>query len=75
MFFFADRSKRSDRLLEWKVRIFSVGAVLTVIGIYLEERWVTGTAVVVLAGGMLLKFGPGGGRTAEDSEADPDADD
>ena len=72
MFFFADRSKRSDRLLEWKVRIFSIGAVLTVVGIYLEERWVTGTAIVVLAGGMLLRFGPGGAHPVEDSDADAD---
>ncbi len=41
-----------------------------VVGIYLEERWVTGTAIVVLAGAMLLRFGRGGAHPTEDSDDD-----
>ncbi len=59
-------------LLEWKIRIFSVGPVLTGVGIYLEERWVTGTAIVVLAGAMLLRFGPGSKHSGEDGDGDAD---
>jgi len=65
---FADRSGQSDRHLEWKVRIFSVAAVLVLVGIYLEERWMTGVAIVVLAGAMLLRLVPGDARAAEASE-------
>ena len=59
---------RSDRHLEWKVRIFTVAAVLVLLGIYLEERWMTGAAIVVLAGGMLLRFVPGDAEAAEAAE-------
>lgn len=70
--FLADRSGRSDRHLEWKVGIFSVAAVLVLAGIYLEERWMTGAAIVVLAGAMVLRFAPEPAHAAEapdDAEA------
>lgn len=50
-----DRSKRAGPLLEWKVRIFVVGAVLGAAGMYLDEGWLTGAAIVALLGGMLLQ--------------------
>lgn len=62
-----DRTRRAGRHLEWKVRLFAVGAVLGLAGIFLEERWLTGTAIVVLAGGALLRFGDG-----EASSPDPE---
>ena len=72
------RRRGEDRWLEWKVRLFSVAAVLGLAGIYLEERWLTGAAIVVLGGGMGLRLLPGGGsmrdipdEDLEDSE-DPD---
>jgi len=72
-----DRSKRAGAFLEWKVRLFAVGAVLGLAGIFLEERWLTGTAIAVLTGGALLRFLPGarppGGDDDED-EDDADAD-
>ena len=49
-----------------------MAAVLTLVGIYLEERWMTGMAIVVLAGAMLLRFVPGQAHAAEapdDAEA------
>jgi hypothetical protein len=64
-----DRRRRDDRFLEWKIRLFTVAAVLAMVGIFLEERWMTGTAIVLLLGGMLLRFLPGGAPSvAEDDE-------
>jgi hypothetical protein len=64
--FRADRSLRADPFLEWKVRLFSVGAVVALVGIYLDDRWVTGAALVLLGAGVLLRFLPGGSPPAED---------
>lgn len=54
-----DRRRRAGRYLEWKVGLFSVAAALGLVGIYFEERWMTGGAIVVLLGAMLLRFLPG----------------
>lgn len=54
-----DRSRRrAGPWLEWKVRIFVTGAVLGLAGIYLDERWMVGAAIVVLLLGMGLRFLP-----------------
>jgi len=58
---FLDRSRRAGPWLEWKVRLFAVAAVLALAGIYMEQQWMTGAAIVVLIGAMLLRFLPGGG--------------
>lgn len=69
-----DRSRQAGRWLEWKVRIFTAGAILAVVGMYLEERWMTGAAIVVLLAGFFIRFLPGGeedghgGADAEGSE-------
>jgi hypothetical protein len=65
---FGDRGRRDDGLLEWKVRLFSVAAGIAVVGIYLDERWMTGLALVLLAGGMLLRF-------VSDRQSSPEGDD
>ena len=62
---FLDRRRRAGRYLEWKVRIFSVAAVLGLAGIYFDERWLTGTAILMLFGGLALRFLPDGDATAE----------
>lgn len=67
---FVDRRRRGDRFLEWKVGLFSVAAVLALAGIYLDERWVTGVAIVVLAAAMLLRFLPGAGAEDMDEGGD-----
>jgi len=64
---FADRRRRDDRLLEWKVRLFSIAAVLVVAGLFLDEKWITGTAIGVLVIAMLLRLVPGG-KVAEGEE-------
>lgn len=68
---FLDRGRKAGKYLEWKVRLFGVGAVLALAGLYLDERWMTGLAILVLLAGMLVRFLPGA-RThpeAEDEEA------
>lgn len=61
-----DRSRRAGRHLAWKVRLFSAGAVLALAGIFLDDRWITGVAIVVLTAGMALRFLPM--HEAEDEE-------
>jgi len=62
---FLNRSKRAGRFLEWKVRIFAVGATLALGGMYLHQDWLVGVALVVLVGGMAVTFLPGGSGPAE----------
>jgi len=66
---FSYRRRGSDQWLEWKVRIFSVAAALTLGGIYLDERWVTGAAIMVLAGGLALRFLPASDELGADDLA------
>jgi hypothetical protein len=61
-----DRSRRAGRFLAWKVRIFAAGAVLALAGIYLDDRWLTGGALVILLSGLVLRFLPGGRKTHGD---------
>jgi len=55
---FLDRNRRAGKYLEWKVRIFSVAAVLALAGIYTDSRWLTSGAILLLVGGFLLRFLP-----------------
>jgi hypothetical protein len=64
--FLADRRRRDDPLLEWKIRLFSVAAVVALAGIYLDDRRVTGAALVLLVVGVLLRFLPGGSEGPDD---------
>lgn len=60
-----DRRRRAGPLLEWKVRLFAAGAVLGLAGIFLEEPWLTGAAIVVLSAGALLRFFAGGEKPGD----------
>ena len=60
MSIFMARAKRAGRFLEWKIAVFAVGATLAMGGMYLDRRWLVGVAIVVLVGGMALRFLPGG---------------
>ncbi|MFQ5536645.1 MAG: hypothetical protein ACE5GJ_04260 [Gemmatimonadota bacterium] len=53
-----DRSRRAGPYLVWKVRFFSVGAVLALGGIYLDDRRIVAGATAVLVVGFLLRFLP-----------------
>lgn len=75
MSLFLDRNRRAGPYLEWKVRIFAVGAVLGLAGILIDEAWLRIAAIVVLAGGILLRFLPGGTADAAGNyEGDDDED-
>ena len=71
---FFDRSRRAGRYLEWKVRLFTLGAVLAVVGMAMNQSWMTWTAIGVLVAGMMLRFLPGGKvvEPEDDAEAEPD---
>jgi hypothetical protein len=58
MALFLDRRPRSRRFLVWKTRIFAVAAVIALTGMYLNNPYVTGTALVLLLGGVALRFVP-----------------
>jgi uncharacterized membrane protein YczE len=66
-----DRGRRRTRHLVWKIRVFSVAAVVALVGMYLNNPWVTGTALVMLLGGMLLRFLPEREELTDSSESEP----
>jgi len=60
---------RSGQRLEWKVGVFTVGAVMALTGIFFEQRWLTGVAILVLVVGVFWRFP----STADsDSDGAPD---
>ncbi len=67
-----DRHRRADRYpwLEWKVRLFVVGAGLAVVGMALETQWIVAVAIVILFVGFLIRFLPGGRGERVDSPPD-----
>ncbi len=46
------------RILEWRVRLFGIGAVLGLAGIFLEASWLVTVALVVLFAGVAVRFTP-----------------
>ena len=72
-----DRSRRRPvSHFKWRVRLFGVGAILAVVGIYTDVSWLINLAIAVLAVGILLRFTPGrGGRglSTVDGASDEDA--
>jgi hypothetical protein len=67
-----DRGRRAGKHLEWKVRLFGVAAVVGLGGIYLESRWVSGVAIVVLAGALALRLLPGDADPGEERGVEED---
>lgn len=57
-----DRSRKGQAYpwLEWKVRLFVIGAGLGVGGMVLDNRWIVGAGMAVLLAGFLVRFLPGG---------------
>jgi len=58
LYLFLDRSGRSRQFLEWRTRIFIAGAFIALAGIYFDEQWMTGLAIIVLMAGFLMRFLP-----------------
>jgi hypothetical protein len=54
--------------LEWRIRLMGVGAILAVIGMYFEARWMIWIAIAVLVLGFLLRFLPRDGRGPDDAD-------
>jgi hypothetical protein len=73
MSFFIDRKPRSRRFLVWKTRIFAVAAVIALVGMYLNNPYVTGAALVLLLLGVALRFVPE--RHASPADSEPGAHD
>lgn len=63
--------RRPDPLLEWKVRIFSVAAVLGLGSIYLDERWLGTAAIALLVAAIAMRWLPGA-RAGDQAEAEPE---
>ncbi len=72
MLIFVDRSRRADHypLLEWKVRLFVIGASLSVGGMVLERDWIIWVGIVFLVAGFLVRFLPGGRGVRSDADED-----
>jgi hypothetical protein len=75
MAFFHRRSAPTDaRFLEWKVRLFTIGAVLALAGMYLELGWMVGVAIGFLVAGFALRFvpnEPSGGEVEDEWDEAP----
>ncbi|TVR63575.1 MAG: hypothetical protein EA422_09165 [Gemmatimonadales bacterium] len=70
MLIFVDRSRRADHypFLEWKVRLFVIGASLSVGGMVLERDWIIWIGIVFLVAGFLVRFLPGGRGVRPEAE-------
>lgn len=63
--FLRSRSGPPAGHLEWRVRLFGVGAILAILGMYFDARWMIWIAIAVLVTGFLLRFA---GRNGEEDE-------
>ena len=62
---FIDSSRdRPVRHLEWRVRIFGASAILALVGMWAQWRWLINVAIAVLLLGFLLRFLPARDRGA-----------
>ncbi len=58
------RTEGGAALLDWRVGAFFLGAVLGLAGIFLNISWLVTTALIVLLGGIVLRW-----LAARDSES------
>lgn len=65
MFFRRGGAEEDDRLAE-KIAIFTVGALLALLGMAIGNDWVVGAAALVLVAGIVIRFAPG--RAPSDDE-------
>ena len=64
---FVSRRGGSSHHLEWRIRLFGVGAIVGLAGMYARIRWMIWIALAVLVVGFLLRFLPAGGAEGDDS--------
>jgi hypothetical protein len=68
---FVTRSgKLSRRHLEWRVRVFGMGAILALAGMWAEQPWLINVAIGVLGVGTLLRLFARRGISREETEED-----
>ena len=66
---FITRSQKPSRShLEWRVRLFGMGAILAVVGMGAEQPWLINVAIGVLGVGLLLGLLARGGISREEKE-------
>lgn len=65
---FFRRGDRYDDRLPAKIAIFTVGALLALVGMILQNDWVVGAAAVVLAAGILIRFASRADTSDDDQE-------
>ena len=70
---FVSRRRGPGSHLEWRIRIFGVGAILGIAGMIAEMRWMIWIALGVLMVGFLLRFLPGGDETGGDDAGKDDS--
>ena len=61
-----------DPWLRPKLWLFSIGAILALLGMGLESDWLIGAAAVALLAGLALRFLKPGGAGEEKEGTDPD---
>ena len=74
--FVSRRRSPSPQHLEWRIRLFGVGAILGIAGMAAELSWMIWIALAVLMVGFCLRFLPSGEspETAGESEDGDDSD-
>jgi hypothetical protein len=75
MVFIDRRPERPVRHLEWRVRFMGAGALLAVLGIYYEARWLIWGAIAALVAGFLIRFLPERGEMPDVGDPEYDEDD
>jgi hypothetical protein len=73
--FFRRGVSDDDPWLQVKLWIFTVGALLALLGMILQNDWLVGAAGVVLGAGVLLRFVGRGQHGQESGEEGSDAGD
>lgn len=68
---FFRRGIRHDRWLETKIALFSLGALLAVVGMALTNDWIIGAAGLILGAGFILRFAPRADDETPPHEPDP----
>jgi hypothetical protein len=72
VFFRRGVSSKDDPWVAEKIWVFTVGALVAMVGMLLENPWLMGAAALLLLGGILLRFIPRGGDSDEGGPTDRD---
>ena len=69
---FFRRGVSDDGWLQVKLWLFSIGALLALVGMFLQNDWVIGGAGLVLLAGFALRFASAPGPDGDSPEDRPD---